>query len=173
MSCCFNYLFFNKHYWFLTWLKNLLQGVVVVVFNYLFFNKHYWFLTWLKKLLQGGFIDYFHLSLNGIFGLSQAFDEAISELDSLGEESYKDSTLIMQLLRDNLTLWTSDITVSFLPSKISTICELVIWYLYHPSLRSFTYGFQDDAGDEIKGAPKKEAGEGQWWTHLFSRNGAL
>ncbi|EMS56398.1 hypothetical protein CFC21_052314 [Triticum aestivum] len=39
---------------------------------------------------------------------AQAFDEAISELDSLGEESYKDSTLIMQLLRDNLTLWTSD-----------------------------------------------------------------
>ena len=38
----------------------------------------------------------------------KAFDEAISELDTLGEESYKDSTLIMQLLRDNLTLWTSD-----------------------------------------------------------------
>ncbi|CAI0557959.1 unnamed protein product [Linum tenue] len=38
----------------------------------------------------------------------QAFDEAIHELDSLSEESYKDSTLIMQLLRDNLTLWTSD-----------------------------------------------------------------
>ncbi|BAM81856.1 14-3-3 protein [Cyanidioschyzon merolae strain 10D] len=38
-----------------------------------------------------------------------AFDEAISELDTLSEESYKDSTLIMQLLRDNLTLWTSDI----------------------------------------------------------------
>jgi len=37
-----------------------------------------------------------------------AFDDAIAELDSLNEESYKDSTLIMQLLRDNLTLWTSD-----------------------------------------------------------------
>jgi 14-3-3 protein epsilon len=38
----------------------------------------------------------------------QAFDDAIAELDQLNEESYKDSTLIMQLLRDNLTLWTSD-----------------------------------------------------------------
>jgi len=37
-----------------------------------------------------------------------AFDDAIAELDSLDEESYKDSTLIMQLLRDNLTLWTAD-----------------------------------------------------------------
>ena len=32
----------------------------------------------------------------------------IAELDTLDEESYKDSTLIMQLLRDNLTLWTSE-----------------------------------------------------------------
>jgi len=40
--------------------------------------------------------------------LLQAFDDAIAELDTLNEESYKDSTLIMQLLRDNLTLWTSD-----------------------------------------------------------------
>jgi len=38
----------------------------------------------------------------------QAFDDAIAELDTLDEESYKDSTLIMQLLRDNLTLWKSD-----------------------------------------------------------------
>ncbi|KAF7682618.1 14-3-3 like protein [Astathelohania contejeani] len=37
----------------------------------------------------------------------RAFDEAITELDSLSEDHYKDSTLIMQLLRDNLTLWTS------------------------------------------------------------------
>ncbi|KAL0619323.1 14-3-3 protein beta/alpha [Plecturocebus cupreus] len=37
-----------------------------------------------------------------------AFDEAIAELDILNEDSYKDSTLVMQLLRDNLTLWTSN-----------------------------------------------------------------
>merc|ERR1711924_588229 len=37
-----------------------------------------------------------------------AFEDAIAELDNVGEDSYKDSTLIMQLLRDNLTLWTSD-----------------------------------------------------------------
>jgi 14-3-3 protein epsilon len=39
----------------------------------------------------------------------KAFDEAIAELDTLSEDSYKDSTLIMQLLRDNLTLWTTDL----------------------------------------------------------------
>lgn len=37
-----------------------------------------------------------------------AFDDAIAELDQLKDDTYKDSTLIMQLLRDNLTLWTSD-----------------------------------------------------------------
>jgi len=37
----------------------------------------------------------------------KAFDEAIKDLDNLTEDSYKDSTVIMQLLRDNLTLWTS------------------------------------------------------------------
>jgi len=37
----------------------------------------------------------------------QAFDNAVSKLDDLSESHYKDATLIMQLLRDNLTLWTS------------------------------------------------------------------
>ncbi|GJR20487.1 14-3-3-like protein GF14 iota [Tanacetum coccineum] len=37
-----------------------------------------------------------------------ASDEAIAKLDTLSEESYKDA-LIMQLLRDNLTLWTSNL----------------------------------------------------------------
>ncbi|XP_028326659.1 14-3-3 protein zeta-like [Gouania willdenowi] len=38
----------------------------------------------------------------------KAFDEAIAKLETMTEESSKDSTLIMQLLRDNLTLWTSE-----------------------------------------------------------------
>jgi len=38
----------------------------------------------------------------------KAFDEAIEKLDSLNDSSYKDSTLIMQLLRDNLTIWSQN-----------------------------------------------------------------
>ncbi|KAJ1700205.1 hypothetical protein LUZ63_008717 [Rhynchospora breviuscula] len=39
----------------------------------------------------------------------QAFDEAISEMETLSEESYKDSNAIMEILRDNVTLWTSEL----------------------------------------------------------------
>ena len=42
---------------------------------------------------------------------NSAFDEAISSIDNVNEENYKDCTLIMQLLRDNLTLWSSDMAV--------------------------------------------------------------
>ncbi|XP_063722530.1 14-3-3 protein homolog 2-like isoform X2 [Symsagittifera roscoffensis] len=38
----------------------------------------------------------------------KAFDDAIAELDSASEDTYKDSTLILQLLRDNLSLWTAE-----------------------------------------------------------------
>lgn len=37
-----------------------------------------------------------------------AFDEALPELDNIEEANYKDTTLILQLLRDNLTLWKSE-----------------------------------------------------------------
>jgi len=38
----------------------------------------------------------------------KTFDDAVSQLDSLPEATYKDATLILQLLRDNITLWSSD-----------------------------------------------------------------
>ncbi|MFC9437706.1 14-3-3 family protein [Nocardia sp. NPDC057030] len=34
-----------------------------------------------------------------------AFDAAVAAMDSMSEEHYRDSTLIMQLLRDNIALW--------------------------------------------------------------------
>jgi len=37
-----------------------------------------------------------------------AFDEAIAKIDELTDDEYKDSTTIMQLIRDNLTLWASE-----------------------------------------------------------------
>lgn len=39
----------------------------------------------------------------------QAFDDAIADIDQIDEEQYKDATTIMQLIRDNLTLWTSEL----------------------------------------------------------------
>ncbi|KAL0002108.1 hypothetical protein SO802_015889 [Lithocarpus litseifolius] len=38
---------------------------------------------------------------------NKAFDEALPELDNLSSESYKESTLLLGLLRDNHNLWTS------------------------------------------------------------------
>ncbi|PTQ26792.1 hypothetical protein MARPO_0365s0002 [Marchantia polymorpha] len=39
----------------------------------------------------------------------KAFESAIKELDVLEEDSYKESTTVMQHLRRNLTLWSSDL----------------------------------------------------------------
>jgi len=56
----------------------------------------------------------------------KAFDDAISKLDQLDEASYKDSTLIMQLLRDNLT--SGPRTMQKMPSK----CRSTIQWMYAP-----------------------------------------
>lgn len=40
----------------------------------------------------------------------EAFDQAIADIEELEEDLYKDATTIMQLIRDNLTLWTSELS---------------------------------------------------------------
>lgn len=57
----------------------------------------------------------------------QAFDDAIAELDTLQEDAYKDSTLIMQLLRDNLTV-----------SKLQVQCGKT-WFSYLVHLHVYIY----------------------------------
>ena len=37
-----------------------------------------------------------------------AFDAGLSELDDLEDEVYKDAQTILQLLKDNLSLWTQN-----------------------------------------------------------------
>jgi 14-3-3 protein epsilon len=41
-----------------------------------------------------------------------AFDDALAVMDGLDEDSYKDAATLMQLLRDNLALWTADMVPS-------------------------------------------------------------
>jgi 14-3-3 protein epsilon len=38
----------------------------------------------------------------------RAFDEGLPNVDELEGDSYKDATLILQLLRDNISLWTAE-----------------------------------------------------------------
>ena len=35
------------------------------------------------------------------------FDSAINEIDDVDESQYKDSAMILQLLKDNITLWNT------------------------------------------------------------------
>ncbi|GJT97327.1 14-3-3 protein 7-like protein isoform X1 [Tanacetum coccineum] len=49
-----------------------------------------------------------NLSIKACNMAKQAFEDAAAELDSLDKKSYQDSSLIMRLIGDNLTLWTPD-----------------------------------------------------------------
>lgn len=46
-----------------------------------------------------------------------AFDDAMNVMDTMEEDEYRDSTTIMQLLRDNLTLWTADMVQEGMPAR--------------------------------------------------------
>ena len=65
-----------------------------------------------------------------------AFDDAIADLDTLSEESYKDSTLIMQLLRDNLTLWTSDMQTD---GNFNLFYDSHFLYLFSTQILTFEF----------------------------------
>lgn len=77
-----------------------------------------------------------------------AFDDAIAELDALSEESYKDSTLIMQLLRDNLTC------VLF-PSLVSDCTNASLYRLWTSNLSAD----QEDTKQEEPKAEEAPAAE--------------
>lgn len=108
---------------------------------------------------------------------TQAFDEAIAELDTLGEESYKDSTLIMQLLRDNLTLWTSDMQARLAQGQVAacrqaagSLAAVAVWRSgagAGASLAAAQQGWSgagggSHAGGQTSLAPASRAASGSW-----------
>jgi 14-3-3 protein epsilon len=53
------------------------------------------------------YYDILHASDRAQTVARQAFEDAMGELNQLNEDLYKESVLLMQLLRDNVTLWSS------------------------------------------------------------------
>ena len=80
-----------------------------------------------------------------------AFDAAINKLDTLNDASYKDSTLIMQLLRDNLTLWTC-MCLLFIFILLCAFCFLAFFFCFGLLPKrlwcSFSMVIAQDDGDE-------------------------
>ena len=79
-----------------------------------------------------------------------AFDDAIAELDTLSEESYKDSTLIMQLLRDNLTLWTSDMQGEGTSLHSPPNVQLVVYSFLVARLKGFFPCYKNVPCNQLK-----------------------
>ena len=40
---------------------------------------------------------------------NQAFQEGIQQLEKIDDEQYKDSTTILQLLKENIDMWSADL----------------------------------------------------------------
>ena len=77
-----------------------------------------------------------HVVLTLLLPFLQAFDDAISNMEDLERDKFKDSTLIMQLLRDNLTV-----------SVLSQANVVVInWTFFCPKLWT-SEGHGDEDGD--------------------------
>ena len=60
----------------------------------------------------------------------KAFDSAVGDLDKSNESQYKESTLILQLLRDNLTLWTSEMQEEGEDGGITFILSIIDNWAY-------------------------------------------
>ena len=44
----------------------------------------------------------------GLTLAKEAYEKALDEIDALDEETYKEASLILQLLKDNIALWVED-----------------------------------------------------------------
>ena len=58
-----------------------------------------------------------HLLAEAVDVAKSAFEAALYDLQSLGEEQLKDALRVMQLLRDNYTLWDIDIKAIIVRKK--------------------------------------------------------
>jgi 14-3-3 protein len=80
----------------------------------------------------------------------RAFDDAIAELDTLEEDDYKNSTMVMQLMRDNLVLWTSDT-----PQQDSKASRVDLRALLLPRIEILRAQLQLVSGRATKSAGKR------------------
>ena len=90
-----------------------------------------------------------------------AFDNAIAELDGLEEDEYRDSATIMQLLRDNLTLWTSDLADAATKDDNNWMC-CVILLSKRLIITSFQINYQNIIDIRRKGRQNRDLKNKNW-----------
>ena len=102
-----------------------------------------------ENLIMKAFECFIHLLIVWLNG--QAFDDAIAELDTLNEDSYKDSTLIMQLLRDNLTVCTTFPHMAYLSEHAIPVLLTINPFFSSLSLQLWTSDTQGDGDEQQEG----------------------